>query len=91
MSHGASSASEQASALEQRSLRRAREGRHRLAQSPNEFSLATGAGSPLISNTSRHLFGSWDWENKPALPSPHHPQVLEDSCTSHSASQPVWA
>lgn len=45
----------------------------------------------MISNTSHHLFGSWDWENKPALPSPHHPHVLEDSWTSHSVSQPVWA
>lgn len=52
------------------SYQRAQEGWHHLARSRNEFSLATGAASLLISNTLRHLFGSWDREKKPALPHP---------------------
>lgn len=87
-SHGARPASEQTSALE---APKSSSGTSPPRAVPRQVFFSNWGGFSFISNTSCHLFGSWDWQNKPALPSPHHPRVLEDSWTSHSVSQPVWA
>lgn len=73
------------------SCRRAQEGWHHLAQSSNEFFFSNWGGFPV---DLKHFTPSL-WKlglGKEASPSsPHHPQGLEDSWTSHSVSQPVWA
>lgn len=76
------------SSLGHRSFNRCSRGMSAPRAAPTQV-LAAGAGSCCCPNTSHHPFGSWDWENKSALPSRHHPRVLEDSWTSHSVSQPV--